>query len=109
MGRPIGLLVALRGVHTEIAPEVNDLDTPGGELQSDDCRRPVRQAQKGDVDVGNVGFTFNYQVTDNVALRTSYLSNVFGDDNLDNSILKMMFAYGWNRSNENAKKLMEGH
>ncbi len=36
-----------------------------------------------------------------LALRTSYLSNVFGDDNLDNSILKMMFAYGWNRSNEN--------
>ena len=62
-----------------------------------------------DVDVGNVGFTFNYQVTDNVALRTSYLSNVFGDDNLDDSILKMMFAYGWNRSNENAKKLMGGH
>jgi hypothetical protein len=62
-----------------------------------------------DVDVGNVGFTFNFQVTDNVALRTSYLSNVFGDDNLDNSILKMMFAYGWNRDNENAKKLRGGH
>jgi len=62
-----------------------------------------------DVDVGNVGFTFSYQVTDNVALRTSYLSNVFGDDNLDNSILKLMFAYGWNPANENAKKLMGGH
>jgi len=62
-----------------------------------------------DVDVGNVGFTFNFQVTDNVALRTSYLSNVFGDDNLDNSILKMMFAYGWNPANENAKKLTKGH
>jgi len=62
-----------------------------------------------DVDVGNVGFTFNFQVTDNVALRTSYLSNVFGDNNLDNSILKMMFAYGWNPANENAKKLTKGH
>jgi hypothetical protein len=62
-----------------------------------------------DVDVGNVGFTFNFQVTDNLTMRTSYLSNVFGDDNLDNSILKMMFAYGWNRANENAKKLTEGH
>jgi hypothetical protein len=62
-----------------------------------------------DVDVGNVGFTFNFQVTDNVIVRTSYLSNVFGDDNLDNSILKLMFAYGWNRANENAKKLTKGH
>jgi len=62
-----------------------------------------------DVDIGNVGFTFAYQVTDNVALRTSYLSNVFGDDNLDNSILKMMFAYGWNSANENTKKLTEGN
>jgi hypothetical protein len=61
-----------------------------------------------DVDVGNVGFTFSFQVTDNVILRTSYLSNVFGDDNLDSSILKMMFAYGWNRANVNAKKLTEG-
>ncbi len=59
-----------------------------------------------DVEVGNVGFTFSFQVTDNVILRTSYLSNVFGDDNLDNSIVKMMFAYGWNRANQNAKKLM---
>jgi hypothetical protein len=62
-----------------------------------------------DVDVGNIGFTFNYQVSDSLALRTSYLSNVFGDDNLDNSILKLMFAYGWNRPTENAKKLAEGH
>ncbi len=62
-----------------------------------------------DVEVGNVGFTFSFQVTDNVILRTSYLSNVFGDDNLDNSILKMMFAYGWNPANENAKKLTEGN
>ena len=62
-----------------------------------------------DVEIGNVGFTFSYQVTDNVALHTSYLSNVFGDDNLDNSILKLTFAYGWNPANENAKKLTEGH
>jgi hypothetical protein len=62
-----------------------------------------------DVDVGNVGFTFSFQVTDNFTIRTSYLSNVLGDDKLDNSILKMMFAYGWNRANENAKKLTEGH
>jgi hypothetical protein len=62
-----------------------------------------------DVEIGNVGFTFNFQVTDNVTLRTSYLSNVFGDDNLDNSILKMMFAYGWSQPNENTKKLTEGN
>ncbi len=60
-----------------------------------------------DVDVGNLGFTFSFQVTDNVMIRTSYLSNVFGDENLDNSILKMQFAYAWSAANENAKKLTD--
>ncbi len=62
-----------------------------------------------DVDVGNVGFTFSFQVTDNFTMRTSYLSNVFGDDKLDNSILKIMFGYGWNQADENARKLTEGN
>ena len=62
-----------------------------------------------DVDVGNVGFTFNFHVTDNVTMRTSYLSNVFGDDNLDSSILKMMFVYGWSPPDENTKKLTGGN
>ena len=62
-----------------------------------------------DVDVGNVGFTFSFHITDNVTMRTSYLSNVFGDDNLDDSILKMMFVHGWSPPNENMKKLTEGN
>ena len=62
-----------------------------------------------DVDVGNFGFTFNFQVTDNVTMRTGYSSNVFGDDNLDNSILRMQFVYAWHRATENTKKLQGEH
>ncbi|MBW2567406.1 MAG: hypothetical protein JRE24_11160 [Deltaproteobacteria bacterium] len=62
-----------------------------------------------DLDIGNLGFTFNYQVTDNLAIRTSYSSNVFGDNDLDNSIIRMQFVYGWHRDMENMKKLQGGH
>jgi hypothetical protein len=50
----------------------------------------------------------NDSVTDNVTLRTSYASNLFGDDDLHNSLLRVQFVYVWNQSNENAKKL-KGH
>jgi hypothetical protein len=67
-------------------------------------------ADAGDeLDVGNVGFTLNYQVTDNVTMRTGYSSNVFGDDDLENSILRMQFVYAWHSADENAKKLRSGH
>jgi hypothetical protein len=62
-----------------------------------------------ELEVGNVGFTLNYQVTDNVTMRTGFSSNVFGDSNLDNSILRLQFVYAWNRDTENSKKLQEGH
>ena len=62
-----------------------------------------------DIEVGNVGFTLNYQITDNVIMRTGYTSNLFGDSDLDNSILRMQFIYAWSRDNENAKKLQKGH
>jgi hypothetical protein len=62
-----------------------------------------------ELDVGNIGFTLNYMATDNLAIRTSYMSNVFGDDNLDNSILRIQFVYAWNKASQNAKKLMKGH
>jgi hypothetical protein len=62
-----------------------------------------------EVDVGNVGFTLNYQVTDNVTIRTAFSSNVFGDDDLDNSVLRLQFVYGWNPTTENAKRLKSGH
>jgi hypothetical protein len=62
-----------------------------------------------ELDLGNLGFTLNYQITDNVTMRTGYTSNVFGDDDLDNSILRMQFVYAWHPATENAKKLRGGH
>jgi hypothetical protein len=36
------------------------------------------------------------------------MSNVFGDDDLDNSMLRIQFVYAWNKPSQNAKKLMKG-
>jgi len=58
-----------------------------------------------DLDIGDVGFTLNYQITDNLTVRTSYSSNVFGDDDLNNSVLRVQFVYGWHKVSENQKKL----
>ncbi len=62
-----------------------------------------------DLDIGDVGFTLNYQVNDNLGIRTGFSSNVFGDDNLDNSMVRLQFVFGWHRDNENMKKLQQGH
>jgi len=62
-----------------------------------------------ELDIGNVGFTFNYQLTDNAAVKMSYSANVFGDSDLDSSIIRIQFVYGWNAPTENAKKLQQGH
>jgi hypothetical protein len=62
-----------------------------------------------DLDIGNLGFTMNYQVTDNLSIRTGFSSNVFGDDDLDNSMVRLQFVYGWHRDFENIKKLQRGH
>ena len=62
-----------------------------------------------DLDIGNLGFTLSYQVTDNLAIRTGFSSNVFGDNNLDNSMVRIQFVFGWHRDFENMKKLQQGH
>jgi len=62
-----------------------------------------------DLDIGNLGFTLSFQVTDNVTIHTSYSSNVFGDSNLDNSLIRLQFVYGWHMLMENEKKLLQGH
>ncbi len=62
-----------------------------------------------DINIGNLGFTLNYQATDNIAIRSGYSTNVFGDDNLDTSMFRIQFVYLWNRISENAKKLKRGH
>lgn len=62
-----------------------------------------------ELDIGNLGFTLNYQATDNINIRTSYSSNVFGDSELDNSIIRLQFVYSWHKLTENQKKLQGGH
>jgi len=62
-----------------------------------------------ELEVGNVGLTMNYQVTDNLALRAGYSSNLFGDSDLDNSVVRLQLVYGWHELSENIKKLRGGH
>jgi hypothetical protein len=62
-----------------------------------------------ELDIGNLGFTLHYQVTDNLGIRTGFSSNVFGDNDLDNSMVRLQFVYGWHRDMENIKKLQRGH
>jgi len=62
-----------------------------------------------EIDIGNLGFTLNYTATDNLMIRTSYGSNVFGDNDVDNSVLRLQFVYNWHPASENFKKLQHGH
>lgn len=62
-----------------------------------------------ELDIGNLGFTFNYTATDNLMMRTTFSSNVFGDSEVDNSILRLQFVYIWHKTSENFKKLRSGH
>jgi hypothetical protein len=61
------------------------------------------------LEIGNLGFALNYQISDNITIRTGYSSNVFGDKNLETSVVKLQFVYAWHTASENMKKLMEGH
>ena len=61
------------------------------------------------LEIGNLGFAVNYQVTDNITTRAGFSSNVFGDDNLETSVIRLQFVYAWNPSSENMKKLQQGH
>ncbi len=66
----------------------------------------INGVEVGDeLEVGNLGLTLNFQVTDNFGIRAGYSSNVFGDSDLDNSIVRIRFVYGWHRLTENIKKL----
>jgi hypothetical protein len=60
------------------------------------------------LDIGDIGFTLNYQATDNLSIRASYSSNVFGDNDLNTSIIRLQLVYGWHRLMENMKKLQGG-
>jgi hypothetical protein len=63
----------------------------------------------GKLEIGNIGFTLNYQVSDNAGIRTSFSSNLFGDDKLKTAVLRLQFVYAWNAPSENAKRLKQGH
>jgi hypothetical protein len=58
-----------------------------------------------DLEIGDLGFTLNFQVSDNVSLRTSFSSNVFGDSDIDNSMIRLQFVYMWDPAIQNIKKL----
>ena len=58
-----------------------------------------------ELEIGDLGFTLNYNVTDNFAIRAGFSSNVFGDADLDNSIVRLQLVYGWHRLMQNQKKL----
>ena len=60
------------------------------------------------LEIGQLGISFNYQITDNITIRTGYSSNVFGDENLETSAIRLQFVYAWNTASENMKKLMQG-
>jgi len=62
-----------------------------------------------ELDIGNLGFTLNFQPTDNLVVRAGYSSNVFGDNDLNNSVIRLQLVYGWHRLTENKKKLERGH
>jgi len=61
------------------------------------------------LEIGNLGFALNYQISDNITIRTGYSSNVFGDKNLETSVVRLQFVYAWHTATENSKKLMQGH
>ena len=61
-----------------------------------------------ELEIGNLGLTLNYNVTDNFSIRAGFSSNVFGDSGLDNSVVRLQLVYGWHRLMQNMKKL-EGH
>jgi hypothetical protein len=58
-----------------------------------------------DIEIGDLGFTLNFEVTDNVTIRTSFSSNVFGDSDIETSMIRLQFVYAWDQAIQNLKKL----
>jgi hypothetical protein len=61
------------------------------------------------LDIGDLGFTLNFQASDNLYLRTTYSSNVFGDDKLNSSLIRLQLVYGWHELTQAGRKLSAGH
>jgi hypothetical protein len=58
-----------------------------------------------DIEIGTLGFTLNFSVSDNVAIRASFSSNVFGDSDIETSLIRLQFVYAWDMAIQNIKKL----
>jgi hypothetical protein len=58
-----------------------------------------------DIEIGDIGVTLNFHVTDNLALRTGFSSNVFGDSDIDTSMVRFQVVYAWHQAWQNMKKL----
>lgn len=60
------------------------------------------------LEIGSLGFSMNYLIQDNIMIRGGFSSNVFGDNNLNTSVVKLQFVYSWNKTEVNANKLHGG-
>jgi hypothetical protein len=58
-----------------------------------------------DIEIGDLGFTMNFEATDNLTIRTSFSSNVFGDSDIENSMIRVQFVYAWDQMIMNIGKL----
>jgi hypothetical protein len=61
-----------------------------------------------ELEIGSLGFSMNYLIEDNIMIRGGFSSNVFGNSNLETSVVKLQFVYSWNKTEVNAKKLHGG-
>ncbi len=57
------------------------------------------------LDVLAVGFTVDFEATDNFGVRFSYHSLVAGDSDIDGDMFRIMGYFGWNALVEKYKKL----
>jgi hypothetical protein len=58
-----------------------------------------------DITIGDLGASLTYGVNDNLSLRASLSSNVFGDSDIDTSVVRLQFIYGWHKLSQSQKKL----
>ena len=60
------------------------------------------------LDALGVGFTLDFQATDNFGVRLSYQSLVAGSSDIDGDLVRIMAFFGWHPLVEKIKKLSEG-
>jgi hypothetical protein len=58
-----------------------------------------------ELELMTLGFTMDFQITDNAGLRFSYHSNFIDDDDFDADMVRFQFYYGWSALVEDVKAL----